>query len=801
MFVGVHNHTDHSNYRLLDSINRVEDLITYTQELGHKGIAITDHETVGNHVNALHKMKELKEKDPEKWKDYKLILGNEIYLCNRKQIQEERNFSFPHFILLAKNLRGHKALRELSTIAWCENSFMWVNLRVPTFYDDLIKVMREYKGDVIASTACMGGSLPQEILKAYYANEAAPDLSKCILWIAKMKQIFGDDNFFLELQPSVQGEQNIVNKYLVQLSGETNTPYIITTDAHYLKKEDRNIHEAFLKSQEADREAGDFYATTYCMSESEIHEYLDKSLGYDVVQKGLDNTMLIYDMCEEYTLDKPLDIPYMPDDLSEPDEKLYQKYKDKIPLLEYFYTSEEESNRHLVRDIINRFETVPEEFQNQKTYDALQICLESIKLASEKQNTPWAAYMLQTHSIVDVCWEAGSIVGPSRGSGCGYVLLYILGVIQINCLREEVETFPWRFLNPERVSPLDVDIDTEGSKKEAIIKALQDKYGGYRHVTKVQTISTAASKKALQIAARGLGYTAEEGVFLGSFIKAERGILFSLKQTFYGDEENGLTPDTEFVNLMTGQYKDVWEVAQRIEGLCVGTGQHAGGVILSKKDLVDSVALMKTKSGDITTQYDLHNSEACSLIKWDILNIDALEKIHTELDLLVEDGYIEWQGDLKSTYEKYLGVYSIERQNPEIWDMICNHKIMSLFQFEKQTGWQCIELGKPRNLEDMAALNSVMRLMPPDPNAETPLQKYSRFKQDISLWYKEMREYGLTEDEIKFLEKYALKNYGLLPNQENFMQIVQAPEVGGFNLLWADRLRKSIAKLFGALFI
>ena len=124
MFVGVHNHTDHSNYRLLDSINRVEDLITYTQELGHKGIAITDHETVGNHVNALHKMKELKEKDPEKWKDYKLILGNEIYLCNRKQIQEERNFSFPHFILLAKNLRGHKALRELSTIAWCENSFM-----------------------------------------------------------------------------------------------------------------------------------------------------------------------------------------------------------------------------------------------------------------------------------------------------------------------------------------------------------------------------------------------------------------------------------------------------------------------------------------------------------------------------------------------------------------------------------------------------------------------------------------------------------------------------------------------------
>ena len=350
-------------------------------------------------------------------------------------------------------------------------------------------------------------------------------------------------------------------------------------------------------------------------------------------------------------------------------------------------------------------------------------------------------------------------------------------------------------LNPERVSPLDVDIDSENCKKEEIIKALQNKYGGYRYVTKVQTISTAASKKALQIAARGLGYTAEEGIFLGSFIKAERGIMFSLKQTFYGDEENNLKPDTEFVNLMTNTYPDVWRVAQKIEGLCVGTGQHAGGLILCAHDMVEDIALMKVKTGDITTQFDLHAAESCGLIKWDILNTTALEKIHTELNLLLEDGYIEWQGDLKSTYEKYLGVYNIERHNDKIWDLICSHKIMSLFQFEKQTGWQCIEVGKPHSLEEMAALNSVMRLMPPTPDSETPLQRYSRFKENINLWRKEMDEYGLTQEEQEFLFKYAGKGYGLLTAQEEFMEVVQAPEVGGFNLLWADRLRKSIAKL------
>lgn len=178
-----------------------------------------------------------------------------------------------------------------------------------------------------------------------------------------------------------------------------------------------------------------------------------------------------------------------------------------------------------------------------------------------------------------------------------------------------------------------------------------------------------------------------------------------------------------------------------------------------------------------------------------MLAIDALQKEHICLDLLLKDGRIKWQGTLKDTYEKYLGVYNIERDNPEIWKMINEHKIVSFFQMEKQTGYQALAIGQPESLSDLSALNSVMRLMAPEEGAETPLERYGRFKKDITLWYKEMTEYGLNEEEQAVVRKYAEKSYGLLPNQEDFMMIVQDPAIGGFDLLWADKLRKSIAKI------
>lgn len=805
MFVGLHNHTDNgSNIRgFLDSTNTVKGLINYTKELGHRGVAITDHDSIAAHVDALTQIDELRSKDPEKWKNYKLILGNEIYLCSRKVIEEDKDYVFYHFILLAKDEIGHKQMRELSTRAWIDNSFTWVNIRTPTYYDDLFEVIEADRGHLIGSTACLGGMLPKLILQANNENPLQPDYHKVKKWLTRMDRCFGHGNFFLEMQPSIQDEQKIVNKAIVELSKELDIPYIITTDSHYLIKEDRPIHEAFLKSNDdggKEREVGDFYATTYVMSEDEIHSYMDESLGKEVVQKGLDNTMLIYDMVQDYTLFANLEIPYEPDDLTEPDYKLSAKYFKDIPMLEWFYNSDYNGDRHLVREIVKRIEKDSDELANKETFDAIQTCLESIKASSEANKSHWSAYLLQTRDLVNACWACGSLVGPSRGSGLGFILLYILGITQVNPLREDVPTFHWRFLNPKRVSPLDIDVDFENAYRNDVIAYLQHKYcgddqrAGNRRVMKVQTLSTMKAKSAIQTACRGLGYTTEEGQFLGSFIGQERGIQFTLKQTFYGDEENGLRPNKEFVNLMTGQYKDVWEVAQKIEGLISGVGSHAGGVILSATDVVDHAALMKTASGDIITQFDLHADEKVSLIKWDLLSIDALQKEHVCMNLLLEDGRLEWQGDLKSTYEKYLGVYKIERNNPKIWQMLNEHKVMSFFQMEKQTGYQAVAIGKPESLVDLSALNSVMRLMAPSPGAETPLERFGRYKKDITLWYKEMSDYGLTQHEQEVVRKYAEKSYGLLPNQEDFMVAVQDPEIGGFDLLWADKLRKSIAK-------
>ena len=404
----------------------------------------------------------------------------------------------------------------------------------------------------------------------------------------------------------------------MKLSKELDVPYIITTDAHYLKKEDRYTHEIFLKSNEdegKDRETGEFYATTYFMSEEEIHEYMDKYIGKENVQKGIDNTNLIWDMVEEYSLEQKLNIPYEPTDLREPDVILYNRYKERIELLKDFYESEHPCDRHLVRNIIEKIESCQEELANDKTYEAINTCLKVIKNTSDKMGTQWSAYLLQTKAFVDTIWEAGSLCGPSRGSGGGFILLYILGIIQINPLRETTRLYYWRFLHEFRASPLDIDLDCEGAKRDTIIQILQEKYGGIRRVAKVQTILRMKSKNAIISACRGLGIPNEEAQYLSSFIGAERGIQYTLKQVYYGDTENGLSPNIEFVHLMRDKYPEVWKVASKIEGLISGVGQHAGGVILTPSDITDYCALMRVSSGDIVTQFDLHKAEKTGQFK------------------------------------------------------------------------------------------------------------------------------------------------------------------------------------------
>ena len=422
-------------------------------------------------------------------------------------------------------------------------------------------------------------------------------------------------------------------------------------------------------------------------------------------------------------------------------------------------------------------------------------CLTAIRLASEKQQTQWSAYLLNMRDYLKIIWEKGnSLVGPSRGSGGGFILLNILDITQINPAKEKAPLRAWRFLNPERVSPLDIDVDIEGGKRPQVYKALQDEYGADR-VSKVLTIRTEKSKSALLTACRGLKIDPDEASYLSSFIKADRGSPRTLKQTFYGDEENDIPPDKTFQFLMTEKYPEVWKVAQKIENLCNGVGSHAGGVIFYDEPITKTTALMQTNNGDIITQFDLHKAEETGLIKIDLLSIEALDRIRACLDLLVKYNYIESKNKtLKQIYEDTIGIYKIERYDPKMWELLYQHKIESLFQMEQQSGIKGIELTHPQTVEELASINSVMRLMTTEKGAKQPLEIFAERKKNPQIWEKEMQKYGLTSDEREWLHSWLDTSYGICETQETLMSMLQEEKIGGHSLLFADRVRKSVAK-------
>ena len=234
---GLHNHSEYSNLRLRDCIIKTEDLLWYAAELGHEVVAITEHEAICNHVKAEKVYKKVKEQYP----NFKMIRGNEIYLCrnglNANNFNREYD-RYYHFILLAKDAIGHQQIREISTRAWHRSYLARGMRRVPTYYQDLFDIIGAQPGHIIGSTACLGGALATQILRARKDSSLN---EKIKIWINQMDNLFGHGNFFLELQPSDGKEQIYVNSKLVELSKELDIPYIITTDAHYLKKEDRNV--------------------------------------------------------------------------------------------------------------------------------------------------------------------------------------------------------------------------------------------------------------------------------------------------------------------------------------------------------------------------------------------------------------------------------------------------------------------------------------------------------------------------------------------------------------------------------
>lgn len=275
-------------------------------------------------------------------------------------------------------------------------------------------------------------------------------------------------------------------------------------------------------------------------------------------------------------------------------------------------------------------------------------------------------------------------------------------------------------------------------------------------------------------------------------IPNERGFDWSLFECYYGDEDKDRKPIKAFKQEMDKNPR-LWELAQSIEGLVTRLGVHASGVICVNGDFIEHGSYMRTNKGQLVTAFDLHDQEECGVLKYDMLTVSALDRIHQTMNYMLEDGLMEWQGSLRATYNKYLDPNELKVDDLEMWDMAARGNIRSLFQFDTSIGSQSIKAIHPTNLAQLAISNSVMRLMA-EGGEEQPLDKYVRFKNAPSLWYDDMRNCGLTSEEINIVEKYLKKKDGIADSQEVVMMLSMDPHISNFTMEEANKLRKTIAK-------
>lgn len=631
-FINLHCHTDRSNIRLLDSTNRVEPLILEAYNQGYKGIAITDHEVLAAHVEAIQTVRKLKESNKID-EDFKLILGNEIYLIDSVEEARDNYVSgvtkFPHFLLLAKDKVGHEQLRTLSSRAWERSWSNGLMVRTPTLKSDIEEVVGGNKGHLIAGTACLGSEVNIRLLAIKKATEENNEdeaemnrdkLHEFLLWNIN---VFGRENFFVEMQPALSWEQIYVNTKLVAIAEFYNLKTIITTDAHYLRPEDREIHGAFLNAKDGEREVMSFYEACYLQSPVEILDRMGASYSDEnITIEAMQNTALIGDMIEDYTIEHETIIPK----IELPDFEVRHIFSDdygKYLNLEQMAYDKDEQNRYLIKLIEDGFEEyLKSPSMKEKDYyeilDRIDIELSEFIGISEAINQSMGSYYITVKELVDVIWEKGdSLVGSGRGSSSGFIINYLLGITQINPLNYGVEIPHWRHVhksNPN-VSALDIDIDTEGSKRPVIMEALKEHFGEDR-VLQVSTFGTETSKSALATACRGLGYDSDIAQYLGSLIPFERGQNYTIEECLYGNEKKGRKPVQEFIDEIE-KHPKLKETAQGLNGLVSRRGIHAGGVVVFNEPYYKSNALMVAPSGAHVTQFDLDDSQSLGNIKYD----------------------------------------------------------------------------------------------------------------------------------------------------------------------------------------
>jgi len=594
----------YSNLRLLDCINRPKDLIDTSIELGLSGVAITDHECLSAHAEVNQYAKEIYKEHP----DFKIVLGNEIYLIDKRGPKQK----YYHFILLAKDKIGYTALKKMSTMAW-DNIYTERGLeRVPLEKTELKSIMEDFKGHVIATTACRGGEMSTLAFQKYLLEKDGLQTNqinqKMYEFFLFCKDIFGDD-FYLEIAPSTDKEQIAINQMLLRFAKAVNMKVTVGNDAHYLLKKDRSIHKAYLNSKNGDREVDSFYAFTYLMDIKEIYTLLSYSFSEEVIDWIIDNSLEIQNKIQNFDLSHKQIIPKVPVHNYPPIEKIEVE---DYPTLFKLFKSSNIQERCWVNDCFLGLKEKKKE-KNSKYLQRLEIEADIIDYLGKQLEDCLFAYFNTFKHYIDLFWECGSIVGPGRGSSTGFLSNYLLGITQLDPIRWNIKY--WRFLNKERAELPDIDIDLAPSKRQKIFQAIRKERGKYGLV-QVATFGTEGTRSSILAACRGYrsedypdGIGPDDAQYLSSFIPSERGFLWSIQDVLYGNEEKGRKPVQGFVREIQ-KYPGLIDIITAIDSLVNKRSVHASGVILYGEDPFATASFMKTGSGDLITCWDLHRSEA-----------------------------------------------------------------------------------------------------------------------------------------------------------------------------------------------
>ena len=700
-FAHLHVHTEFS---LLDGSNKIKECVSRVKELGMNSVAITDHGVMFGVIDFYRAAKAA---------GIKPILGCEVYVAPGSRFDKEavgnNDDRYYHLVLLAENETGYYNLMKIVSRGFTEGYYYKPRVDM--------ELLEQYHEGIIALSACLAGEVQKNILRGMYGEAKA---AAC-----RYKDIFGEGNFFLELQDHGMEEQKLVNQSLLRMSQETGIELVATNDIHYTYADDVKPHDILLciqtgkKLADEDRmryEGGQYYIK----SEEEMRKL------FPYAQEAIDNTQKIADRCN-------VEIVF--------GEKKLPKYD--VP---DGFTSWEYLNKLCYEGLERRYPGDDPTIRERLEYELSVI-----------KRMGYVDYFLIVWDFIKYARDHGISVGPGRGSAAGSIVSYCLGITSIDPLRYQL-LFE-RFLNPERVSMPDIDVDFCFERRQEVIDYVVRKYGTDR-VVQIVTFGTMAARGVIRDVGRvmDLPYAFVDGI--AKMIPKELNITLGKALQSSPDFKKAYDNDP--------QVKELIDMSMRLEGLPRHTSMHAAGVVISQKAVEEYVPLSVGSDGSVVTQFTMTTLEELGLLKMDFLGLRTLTVIQDAVRLA------------EKSSGKEIDINAIDYNDKKVLDYVGSGETDGIFQLESGGMKGFMKELKPQNLEDIIAGISLYRPGPMD-----FIPQYIKGKN-----HPESITYDCPQ-----LEPILAPTYGCIVYQEQVMQIVR--DLAGFTLGRSDLLRRAMSKKKG----